>query len=77
MLAPHFAYITKLGASQAFGYRSPTVVDDLTHALERTTIAGPGYLAEYTSRPNWGSPVCAAKPRWGSRKASSMLASSE
>jgi len=39
--------------------------------------AGPGYLAEYTSRPNRGSPVCAAKPRWGSRKASSMLASSE
>ncbi len=40
-------------------------------------VAGPGYLAEYTSWPNRGSPVCAAKPRCGNLKASSMLASSE
>lgn len=36
----NFDYVTALGASQVFDYHSPTVVADITHALEGKTIAG-------------------------------------
>ena len=36
----NFDYVKKLGASQAFDYKSKTVVDDLIHAFEGKTTAG-------------------------------------
>ena len=36
----NFDYVKKLGASQAFDYRSKTVVGDLIHAFKDKTIAG-------------------------------------
>lgn len=36
----NFEYVTRLGASQAFDYRSPTVIQDIILALKQKTLAG-------------------------------------
>ncbi|KAK1811665.1 hypothetical protein LTR12_013966 [Friedmanniomyces endolithicus] len=36
----NFAYVKRLGASQVFDYRSPTVIRDITLALDRKFLAG-------------------------------------
>ncbi|BDD60283.1 hypothetical protein MAP00_005421 [Monascus purpureus] len=38
--AKNFEYVKKLGATEAFDYHSPNIVDELVHALKGKTIAG-------------------------------------